>query len=357
MLSKAESPLTYSPLRSRTFLSRLCWTNRRALLFFFLFLIVLPSSANSQTQPPDEDIVKVSTDLLLFPVRVRNKHGLAVPGLTAANLSLRDPNKVTTGLYFLPGADHVALLFALDRSGSVRDIISQQQEAALALFGRFSQRSSIGVLRFAQKPALVAAFNTETSAAQDAFRFSATTDQRTAIFDAAKAAVDAFETRQRNPAERRIVVLISDGLDTASTVTASSVIQLALAKHVSFYMIHLPLFEPRDGRLEVRTPAKGFRELGDKTGGRYFLVGNGKSALAPANVDLSPVFHAIEEDLKSQYLLGFYIGPHDRPDKRESFSLALVPPGIEYSVNGQRYSRTHKFFVDFRRGAANMQSR
>ena len=89
----------------------------------------------------DEDVIRVNTDLLLFPVRIRDKKGVAVAGLTDQDLLLKDEDQVTTGLYFTPGADRVALLFALDQSGSLRQIISQQREAALALFSRFGERS------------------------------------------------------------------------------------------------------------------------------------------------------------------------------------------------------------------------
>ncbi|MCU1266628.1 MAG: hypothetical protein JWM21_2946 [Acidobacteria bacterium] len=316
-------------------------------LLFNTLLPLAPINAKAQTQAADDDIVRVNTELLLFPVRIRDKHGHAVQGLTDGSFSLKDPDKVASGLYFLPGADHVALLFALDRSGSLRDIISEQQNAALSLFARFSQSSSIAVLRFAEKPLLVSTFDKDVTAAREAFRFSAAIEQRTAIFDAAKVAVEAFDSLPRNRAERRIVILISDGLDTASTVKPNVAIQAALERRVSFYVIHLPLFEPRDGRLAVRTPAKGFRELGEKTGGKYFLVGDAKTALAPQkNVDLTPVFQAIEDDLKSQYLLGFYLNQRARAESRREISLSLVPPGIEYSVSGLGYSRTHKFLVN-----------
>ena len=48
---------------------------------------------------------------------------------------------------FLRQALSVALVSLLDQSGSLREIISQQREAALALFRRFSDRSSIAVLK------------------------------------------------------------------------------------------------------------------------------------------------------------------------------------------------------------------
>jgi Ca-activated chloride channel homolog len=315
-----------------------------ALLLVCLYLSA-PASFAQQTSD-DDDVVRVNTDLLLFPIRIRDKKGQAVAGLTEQDLLLKDQDQVTTGLYFSPGADRVAMLFALDQSGSLREIITQQQEAALALFSRFSERSSIAVLRFSDTSSLAAPFTKDLSAVRAAFRFSAAANQHTAIFDAAARSLKVFDDLPRVRAERRIVVLISDGLDTRSTVSPDSVIDSALEKRVSFYVIHLPLFEPRDGRLSVRRPSKGFRELAEKTGGKYFLVGDAKSALAPKQNDLTPIFQAIEEDLKSQYLLGFYIAESSRDNRKHIFSVSMKPDGVEYSLGRLGYSRMHKFMIN-----------
>ena len=245
---------------------------------------------------------------------------------------------------FPAGADRLALVFALDESGSLREIIAQQREAALALFGRFGEKSRVAVLRFSNSPTLVADFGRDMDAARAAFNFPARPNQRTAIFDAAAAAVRSFDSLPRVRSERHIVILISDGLDNASSAKAETVIKTALEKRVSFYVIHLPLFAPRDGRLAVRSPAKGFRELAEKTGGKFFLAGDSKSALAATPVNLSPVFQAIEDDLKSQYLVGFYIGEAANDGRRHRFSLSL-PAGVEYQFGQLKYSRKHEFFV------------
>ena len=309
------------------------------------FLAANPSTVLAQ-QTDDEDVIRVNTDLLLFPVRIRDKKGLAVAGLTDQDLSLKDPDQVTTGLYFSPGADRVALMFALDQSGSLRQIISQQRDAALALFSRFGERSSVAILRFSSTATLVAPFTKDLDNARAAFRFTAGSNEQTAIFDAAASAVAAFDDLPPVRSERRIIVLISDGLDTRSRTSADVVINAALEKRVSFYVIHLPLFEPRDGRLQVRTPSKGFKELAEKTGGKYFLVGDAKSALMPRENDLTPIFQAIEEDLKSQYLLGFYISESSRDNRKHVFSVSMKPQGVEYSVGGKGYSRTQKFMIN-----------
>lgn len=316
------------------------------VIFCALLTALLPAKLPAQESGLDDDVVRVSTDLLLFPIRIRDKRRQAATPLSETDLVLKDQDHVTTGLYFYPGADRVALVFALDQSGSLRQIISQQREAALALFGRFNERSRVAVIRFAESAALVAPFGRDTNTARDAFDFAARVNEHTAIFDAAAAAISAFDPLPRVRSERRIVILISDGLDNASQTKPSAVIDNALDKRVSFYVIHLPLFEPRDGRLAVRSPAKGFRDLAEKTGGKYFLAGDVRSALAPQKeVDLAPVFQAIEDDLKSQYLLGFYIGGMANDGRKHRFSLSL-PADAEYQVGRLGYSRTHEFFVD-----------
>lgn len=311
-----------------------------------LVAVIAPASINLQAQEPttDDEIVRVNTDLLVFPIRVRDKRGSTATPLTERDLLLKDRDHVTAGLFLYHGADRVALVFALDQSGSLREIVSEQRETALALAGRFGYASQVAVIRFAEKPSLVVPFGKHTTAAREAFSFPARANQSTAIFNAAAAAINAFEGLPKIRSERRIVVLISDGLDNASTIKAGAVIESAVRTHVSFYVIHLPLFEPRDGRLAVRSPAKGFRELAEKTGGKYFLAGDARAALQTSKtIDLNPIFQAIAEDLRSQYLLGFYAGEGSRDGRNHRFTIGL-PLGVEYQMGGNKYSRTQEFF-------------
>jgi len=287
--------------------------------------------------------LSVTTDLLLFPARIRNKQGGDARALTEKDLTLKDEDHITSGVYFSPGVDRVAMVFALDQSGSLREIIAQQSDAALGLYRRFSEKSSIAVVRFAATAFIAATFERDPARAREAFTLSAHANQRTAIFDAAEKAIAMMDALPRVRSERRIVIMISDGLDNASTARPDRVIAVAREKRVSFYVIHLPLFEPRDGRLSVRRPAKGFRDLAEKTGGKYFLAGN--SALNMTDkVDLAPVFQAIEADLRSQYLIGFYLTEQANDGQPHTFSLTM-PPGLEYQILPNGFSRTQKFFV------------
>ena len=319
----------------------------RVFLISFVSVSLILTSVYAQTPTAEDDeVLRVDTDLLLFPIRIRDKRGKDVSTLTQEQLSLSDKDGVVSSLYLSHGIDRVALVFALDQSGSVREIISQQRDAALALFSRFSEQSSVAVLRFSAAPNLVAPFGKDTSVARQAFSFPAESNQPTAIFDAADSALRHFDVLPRVRSERRIVILLSDGIDNASRTKANSVIESANSKRVSFYVIHIPLFIPVDDHLEVRPPTSGFRKLAEATGGRYFLVGDARSALQPkTSIDLASVFKAIEDDLKSQFLLGFYIGSTARDGRKHKFSLSL-PDGYEYQVYNRRYSRKQEFFVE-----------
>lgn len=314
------------------------------LLSCILAIVCLPNTSAQEPVPADE-VVRVDTHLVVFPIRVRDKRGQAVAGLSQTDLTLKDDDNVTTGLYLYPGADRVSVVFALDQSGSLREIMDQQRDAALALFSKFGEKSQVAVIRFAEKSQLAIPFGRDLDATRTAFISSLARNQHTAIFNAAAAATKLFETLPRIRSERRLVILISDGLDTASTVKPNAVIEAALKTQVTFYVIHLPLFTPRDGRLKVRTPAKGFRELAEKTGGKYFLVGNTASPLASqANVDLSAVFKTIGDDLKSQYLLGFYT-KEESNDGRKHRLIIGFPAGVEYQFGGFGYSQKHELFI------------
>lgn len=286
---------------------------------------LVPNPIIAQSGTSEDEVIRVRTDLVTVPLFVADAHGQRVNDLTQSDFALRDNGNPVKISYFAAGTEHVALAFALDQSGSTREIAAQQHEAALALFSRFGRGSRVAVLRFGEKVELASPFTTNPEEARAAFDSNTKVNQRTAIFDAALASVRAFDAMGGTPTERRIVILISDGLDNASRADANEVIKAAIARAVSIYVVHLPLFEPRDGRLAARPASKGFRALAEKTGGRYFMVGDAQSALdgrAPDN--LAPVFKTIEEDLQSQYVIGYYPDAAGRNTRSHRIEINLT---------------------------------
>lgn len=278
-------------------------------------LLALSSLIQAQETEP-VDVISVRTDMVAVPVSVTDSRGRRVSNLKQQDFVLTDDDRPAKIDYFASGAERIALAFVLDNSGSLREQLARQRDAALELFSRFGPASSVAVIRFGQEARLLAPFTREADAARNAFSVRVNLSERTAIFDAGMATVQAYSSRNENSPERRIAILISDGLDTASRANARQVIAAANRMNVSFYVIQLPLFTPGDGHLVPRPAARGFRDLAEKTGGKYFVAGTAAAALAPNTpVDLTPVFAAIEADLKSQYVIGFYPGNASRDGK------------------------------------------
>jgi len=302
----------------------------RALPGHLIFvLLVFNFCAFAQTATPnDDEIVRVRTDLITVPVVVTDTHNRRIADLTQTDFALSNDGRVVHISYFAVGSTRVALLFALDASGSIRENIERQRAAALALFDEFGHDSQVAVLTFDQSSKLVLPFTADVEQARAAFKIDAQPNQHTAIFDAALAAVRIFDTRPPDPRERRIAIILSDGLDTASTTRAADVIAQANERAVTFYVIHLPLFTPRDGELSMRRPARGFRELAERTGGQYFVAADERAAFDPRNArDLAPVFRAIATDLQTQYLLGFYLNEEGRAPRAHRITVNLTNAG------------------------------
>src|SRR6185436_13814466 len=81
----------------------------RYVLPAFLLVSLCPIAAPAQG-PEDDEVLSVTTDLLLFPARIRDKKGGDAPVLTEKDLALRDKDSITSGIYFSPGVDRVAIV-------------------------------------------------------------------------------------------------------------------------------------------------------------------------------------------------------------------------------------------------------
>lgn len=291
---------------------------RKLLLFFSLFSSpsIVPVHAQDSQPAQDEELVSVRTDLVGVPLVVTDARGRRVAGLEVADFEVYENGRRVEASYFAAGAERVALLFLLDASGSTRETIARQRGTALALFERFGARSRVAVMHFDETQRLTLPFTSEREAARPAFTFAARRDSRTAIFDAALTSLAAFGPEAAPAPERRIVVLISDGLDTVSRTRPRRVIEEAQRRNVSFYVVHLPLYWAPAGELVMRRPAKGFRDLAEKTGGQFLVVSGDGPATGPEQYDLRQVFAAITDDLQGQYVIGFY-APEDARGKGE----------------------------------------
>jgi Mg-chelatase subunit ChlD len=150
----------------------------------------------------------------------------------------------------------------------------------------------------------------------------------TNINDAVYAA--ATYLREKAPAARRVIVLVSDNVPTASGYSPADVLNEALEADAAVYSLKVP------GRNSVGTKVlsvgRGFvnvKKLCEETGGEIFEVEKEGS--------LYLAFAALIERLKTRYTLGFYPGGSVNAAERKLRKLE-VKLNPSFGIKGKDYS-------------------
>lgn len=209
------------------------------------------------------------------------------------------------------------LMLAVDISGSMRiedmqlgDVIGRRIDAVKQVGGQFIERRTgdrLGLILFGSKAYVQSPLSFDTATVQR-FLMEAQigfAGQETAIGDAIGLAVKRLRER---PAESRVMILLTDGQDTASSVSPQEAARLARGLGIRIYTIGIGademtvpgLFGSSFGSRQVNPSAdldeKGLQEIAKATGGRYFRARNPQELAAIyALVDeLEPVEQAVE---------------------------------------------------------------
>jgi len=152
----------------------------------------------------------------------------------------------------------------------------------------------------------------------------------TALYDAIYAGSQALGRKQG----RKVLVLVSDGGDTAKSSTYEDAQEQALRNEVMIYSI-----------IDVPIEASAGRDIGgehamitlsEQTGGKYFYAYEG---------GLDKAFERVSEDLRTQYMIGYY--PRDQkpgvPFHRVEVTIPRAAPN-EFNIRHKTgyYSEAQK---------------
>jgi Ca-activated chloride channel family protein len=141
----------------------------------------------------------------------------------------------------------------------------------------------------------------------------------TAIYDAIVDALPMLDVRTR---PRGALVVISDGADTASTISQRELRSALLRTDGFVYAIAID--PPERQAINTRVNAQALREITAETGGRTEVVQN-SSQLVEATA-------RIAEELNSQYVLG-YTSPRSADGQYHSIRVRV--PGTDYRVRAR----------------------
>jgi Ca-activated chloride channel family protein len=138
----------------------------------------------------------------------------------------------------------------------------------------------------------------------------------TRLWDAVHAGLDSLSGLEG----RRVVLVFTDGADTASKADFGSTQDRARSEEAMVYAIGLRGSEPGPGGRPMTTrPDRRLRKLADETGGGYFELDD--------KDQLTSTFTRVSEELHSQYLIGF--SPEARDGKIHKLEVRVKRPGAK----------------------------
>lgn len=243
--------------------------------------VVLLAGGDTQRGRVDVDLVEVYTAAL-------DAQGRPVQDLTERDFAVREDGRPQTLRRFQRVTDlplQVGML--VDTSASMAEMLPKVQEAALRFFREaLTPADRAAVVTFSEEPRLAAPFTRDLSRLGAAL-VGLQAARGTALWDSVVYSLHYF---QGTPG-RRALLVFSDGADHGSRFTYDQALAYAEHSGVSVYALSF-------GNAATTVLEGGRRRLAnlaDATGGRSFVLGSAD--------ELPATYKAIEEDLRSQYLL------------------------------------------------------
>jgi VWFA-related protein len=259
---------------------------------------VAPLSAQSVDGQPQQ-VFRAVTDVVTIQASVRDARGRVLSGLTPADFEIRDNGELRQVLSLRSDRQSpLSLALLVDMSGSMR-------MSAKVAMARQAYDSVVAQLRQGQDEAAVFTFDSVLHERQpfttDLSKLKGVLTEfnafgTTSLYDATAAA--ARRLAERTGAHKAIVVL-TDGLDTSSALTAAEVSGLASSIDVPVFIVAtVPSVDERS-MMETsdrpRADAVDLRDLCEWTGGTFVFA----STLVETIVTASKLV----DELRQQYVL------------------------------------------------------
>jgi Ca-activated chloride channel family protein len=243
-------------------------------------------------------------------VNVTDQNGALVGGLTRDDFALSEDGRPQQIAVFEKQSElPLNLTLAIDTSGSVRK--DEMEETAAAR--RFAHtilrvQDQMSLMQFATEVRELTPFTNKLPQI-DRGLGQLHGGWATALYDAIYLGSEKLGQKDG----RKVLVVISDGDDTAKNTTYAQALEQALRNEVMIYsLIDVPI-EASAGRDTGGEHA--LITLAEQTGGKYFYVGNG---------GLDKAFAQVSDDLRTQYLLGYY--PRDQEPGRIFHRIQVAVP-------------------------------
>jgi VWFA-related protein len=268
-----------------------------------------PTPSESHQVSEGDDTVRLESNLVNVFFTVTDGENRLVNDLTKKDVAIIEENAPQPIEFFKRGRDlPMVLALAADFSGSQEWIWSEERDAARQFFNQIFRpgQDYVAVASFRNTVQLHTGLTSSRERLDRVFQSLARTDtgyahQGTALYDAVFTVMDEVLdgktalriSRGHHFVDRRALLLLTDGRDTASLRTAAATIARAHRALIHIYAIGIG-----DGFRFAGVDRAALDQLCQETGGRAYY---------PRNPDeLRWAFREIAEELTTQYVVGFY---------------------------------------------------
>ncbi len=256
------------------------------------------------------DVVRISSTLVPIPVSVFDMRGNAVTNLKLEDFELRVDGEPRAISDMTRTETSVRLAMLFDNSGSVDFAREFEKQAAMRFFRK--------VMR-ATDEAAIYSVETESYLAQPLTKDIARLEQTIASFGKPEGSTSLFDaiieasTYLRPYSARRVLVIVSDGIETTSRADFETTMQHVLGNDCQIFVVQTGLYG--GANLRALAAERRMEQLSSQTGGAVYL---------PKTIhELDVAFEQIAADLAQQYLLSYYPTGEHRDGRMHLIDLRI----------------------------------
>ena len=303
------------------------WSSRFTSFLFWTALCLLgPGVLSVLSQVPLDDDYRlvVDVDLVTVLASVTTAEGALAAGLGRNDFHIFEDGTPQEIALFARESDRaLRLQLLLDSSLSITTELGSQQEAAIDFLRVVVKPGDrVSILQVSENVVELARETSRPKAMAKALR-SIRPGGGTSLYDAVYLASQSLSVSRG----RRVILIISDGTDTTSTVSMEECLQQVLASEAVVYALLVQPIKSEAGR--NLAGERSMIYLTRETGGRTFLVASPDA--------LRESFARIGEELRTQYLLGYY-PRHDRePEKFRRIRIEVDLAGAQVRARSGYY--------------------
>lgn len=258
----------------------------------------------------ESDTVRVISNLVPIPASVVESTGIAVTGLKLEDFELRVDGQLKAISDLTRSETSVRLVMLFDNSGSLDFARDFEKQAARRFFRQVMRPADEAAIYSIESDSYLAQpLTNDVQLLERTIESFGKPQGSTSLFDAI---VDAA-AYLRPYSGRRVMVIVSDGIETTSRNDFETTVHKVLASDCQIFIVQTGLYE--GANLRALAAERRMEQISGQTGGAVYIPKN--------NTELNEAFQQISADLAHQYVLSYYPGDERRDGRFHTIDLRI----------------------------------